>query len=151
MPFKSVSAPESKNILRLKEFLSDKGLKETRQRDAVIETFLEIKEHIGIDSLYRKVKEKNPRIGYATVYRTIKLLKECGIASERHFGSRQALYEPHTPDTHHDHLICIRCSKIVEFENDDIEKIQEVIAKKYKFTLTHHKHELYGYCGGCKG
>jgi Fur family ferric uptake transcriptional regulator len=138
---------QSKSV---KEFLSTKGLKATVQRDAVIETFLKIKEHVDIDSLYRKVKEKNPRIGYATVYRTMKLLKECGIASERHFGSRQALYEPHHPDTHHDHLICIKCSKIIEFENDDIEKIQDMIAKKYKFALTHHKHELYGYCGGCK-
>lgn len=136
---------------RLKEFLSANGLKSTKQRDLIIETFLETKDHVDIDSLYKKVKEKNSHVGYTTVYRTMKLLKESGIASERHFGTRRhALYEPHLPNTHHDHLICVACHKIVEFENDTIEKIQKLVAQKYRFKLTHHKHELYGYCGECK-
>lgn len=137
--------------LRLKEFLAAYGLKSTKQRDLVIETFLETKDHVDIDSIYKKVKEKNSRIGYATVYRTMKLLKESGIALERHFGARRhALYEPHVPNTHHDHLICVTCHKIVEFENNTIEKIQRLVAQKYRFKLTHHKHELYGYCEECK-
>lgn len=136
---------------RLRKFLSANGLKSTKQRDLIIEMFFETKDHIDIDSLYKKIKEKNPRIGYATVYRTMKLLKESGLASERHFGARRhALYEPHLPDSHHDHLICVTCHKIVEFENKTIEKTQEIIAQKYRFKLTHHKHELYGYCEECK-
>lgn len=135
---------------QLKEYLLSKRLKSTRQRSAIIETFLETKDHIDIESLYKKVRDTYPRIGYATVYRTIKLLKESGMASERHFGTRHAVYEPHTPDHHHDHLICQSCNKIIEFENKHIEKLQERIAKKYGFILTTHKHELYGFCVDCK-
>lgn len=131
----------------LKKF--KKGLRFTKQRDAIIQEFLKLEGHVDIDSLYHRVKSKNPTIGYATVYRTMKLLKECGIASERHFGTRQALYEPHR-DTHHDHLICLKCNKIIEFENKKIEKLQEAIAKKYGFRLQNHKHELYGICSQCE-
>ncbi|MBI2646025.1 MAG: transcriptional repressor [Deltaproteobacteria bacterium] len=134
----------------LKTLLSTKGLKSTKQRDVIIQEFLKLKEHVNIDALYQKVKAKHPTIGYATVYRTMKLLKECGMASERHFGTRQALYEPHHETAHHDHLICVKCNKIIEFENEKIEKLQDVIAKKYGFRLESHKHELYGTCSQCK-
>ena len=134
----------------LKTLLSTKGLKSTKQRDVIIQEFLKLKEHVNIDALYQKVKTKHPTIGYATVYRTMKLLKECGMASERHFGTRQALYEPHNEATHHDHLICVKCNKIIEFENEKIEKLQDAIAKKYGFRLESHKHELYGTCSQCK-
>ncbi|HBQ21126.1 MAG TPA: transcriptional repressor [Deltaproteobacteria bacterium] len=137
-------------IDQLKEYLSSQGLKSTAQRDTIVQTFLETENHIDIETLYQKVKTKNPAIGFATVYRTMKLLKNSGIAHERHFGTRHAVYEPHTPDQHHDHLICIRCKKIIEFENTHIEKLQEQVAKKYKFKLTSHKHELYGYCRECQ-
>ncbi len=134
----------------LKTILSSKGLKSTKQRDAIVQEFLKLEDHVDIDSLYQRVKTKNPQIGYATVYRTMKLLKECGIASERHFGTRQALYEPHHEESHHDHLICVSCNKIIEFENEKIEKLQEAIAKKYGFRLENHKHELYGTCSQCE-
>lgn len=135
--------------MQLKALLLAKGLKSTKQRDAILQEFLQLRKHVDIDSLYQKVKAKHPTIGYATVYRTMKLLKECGMASERHFGTRQALYEP-KHDTHHDHLICLRCNKIIEFENKKIESLQEEIAKKYGFHLKNHKHELYGHCTPCR-
>lgn len=134
----------------LKSYLVTKGLKSTKQRDMIVKIFLQAKDHIDIESLYQKVKSTYPKVGYATVYRTMKLLKDCGIASERHFGTRHAVYEPTSLDSHHDHLICLECRKIVEFKNTAIEKLQENIAKKYNFTLTHHKHELYGMCEDCR-
>lgn len=135
--------------MNFKALLSSKGLKSTKQRDAIVQEFLKLEDHVDIDSLYQRVKAKNPKIGYATVYRTMKLLKECGMASERHFGTRQALYEPHH-NTHHDHLICVNCNKIIEFENEKIEKLQDAIAQKYGFRLENHKHELYGTCAQCR-
>ena len=135
---------------KLKAYLISNGLKSTKQRDLIVDAFLDTKDHIDIESLYVKVKRKHPKIGYATVYRTMKLLKDSGVASERHFGTRHAVYEPDLPDQHHDHLICTACGKIVEFENPAIEALQIKIAKKYKFVLKYHKHELYGLCEDCQ-
>src|SRR3989338_9464390 len=138
------------NLKTYHKVLASKGLKSTKQRDVIVQEFLNLEAHVDIDSLYQHVKTKHPKIGYATVYRTMKLLKESGLASERHFGTRrEALYEPYH-NTHHDHLICLKCNKIIEFENEKIEKLQETIAKKYGFQLENHKHELYGTCSQCK-
>ena len=131
------------------QYLALKGLKSTKQRDIIVEEFLKTKEHIDVEALYEKVRARSTAIGYATVYRTMKLLKEGGLASERHFGHGYALYEPHDKD-HHDHLICLKCHKILEFENEAIEKLQDVVAKKYNFKLMTHKHELYGHCQTCQ-
>lgn len=132
-----------------KVFLGEKGLKSTRQRDLILRTFLETKDHINVESLYQKVKVVNAHIGYATVYRTMKLLKEGGLVSERHFDQGHALYEPLHAE-HHDHLICLKCHAIYEFSDDQIERLQDRIAKKFKFKLVHHKHELYGICRNCQ-
>lgn len=137
------------HVDQLKFYLSSKGLKSTKQRDIIVQVFLATKNHVDIETLYQRVKEKDSRIGYATVYRTMKLLKESGIASERHFGTRHAVYEPDSPQQHHDHLICIKCNEIIEFENKQIETLQDTIARKFKYTLINHKHELYGYCSKC--
>lgn len=132
-----------------KHLFSSPGIKNTKQRDLILQTFLKTKEHVDIPTLCEKVRKLDPKIGVATVYRTIKLLKNSGRAHERHFGTKHAVYEPHHENTHHDHLICLECKKIVEFENHAIERLQENVAKKYGYTLTNHKHELYGYCKDC--
>ena len=87
-------------------------------------------------------------IGLATVYRTLRLFVEAGIASERRFQEGVTRYEPQQP--HHDHLICVRCGRIVEFENDAIERLQDEIAAHHGFTLLSHRHELYGACEACR-
>ena len=93
----------------------------------------------------------NPRVGYATVYRTLKLLKECGLADERHFDDGQARYEPtEEEEQHHDHIICERCGKIVEFDSEEIEKLQERIARFLGFVVSRHRMELYGICAECR-
>ncbi len=86
------------------------------------------------------------RVGYATVYRTMKMLSEGGMANELHFGDGATRYEIADDDAHHDHLICVECGNIVEFEEPLIEELQERIATQYGFRITHHKHELYGQC-----
>lgn len=125
------------------------GVKHTAQREAIVREFLSTKEHITIDELLRRVKTSHPNVGYATVYRTLRLLKDVGIADERNFGDGKTLYEP-IGEHHHDHLICTRCAKIIEFENDEIEVLQEAVAETHGFTITGHKMELYGLCADCQ-
>lgn len=133
----------------LKAYLEKAGLKSTAQRDYIAETFFKTNTHISLDELLKKVKRKNSRIGYATVYRTMKLLTECGLALARQFGDGQTRYENLPADGHHDHIICIKCSKIAEFQNQKIEQLQIEAAKKLGFTVVNHKLELYGYCPDC--
>ncbi len=133
----------------LKAYLEKTGLKSTAQRDYIAETFFKTNTHISLDELLKKVKRKNSRIGYATVYRTMKLLTECGLALARQFGDGQTRYENLPADGHHDHIICIKCSKIAEFQNQKIEQLQIEAAKKLGFTVVNHKLELYGYCPDC--
>lgn len=133
----------------LKAYLDTKNLKSTSQRDYIAEVFFKTTTHISLDDLLKKVKRKNPNIGYATVYRTMRLLTECGLAIARQFGDGQTRYENLPEDGHHDHIICIKCSKIAEFKNQKIEQLQSEMAKKLGFKIINHKLELYGYCGEC--
>ncbi len=133
----------------LKSYLETKGLKSTAQRDFIADTFFRTNTHISLDELLKKVKRKTPNIGYATVYRTMKLLTDSGLAISRQFGDGQTRYENLPEDGHHDHIICIKCSKIAEFQNQKIEQLQSEAAKKLGFTVINHKLELYGYCSDC--
>ena len=134
---------------RFRNFLLEKGLKSTGQRDMILEEFLNSQSHLSTEDLYLRLREKNPRIGYATVHRTLKLFSECGIAEQRHFGDGQTRYEASHHDEHHDHLICLRCGKIVEFEETSIEKLQDQVAKRHGFSIERHRMELYGFCKAC--
>jgi Fur family ferric uptake transcriptional regulator len=151
----SKTAPERKGAREarhqvLNAYMAQHGLKSTSQRDLIIELFFDAREHMAIGDLHRMVLKRNPRIGYATVYRTLKMLTECGLAAERHFGDGQTRYEPDTADEHHDHLICRSCGTIVEFENEQIERLQHDIAAAHGFTVESHRHEMYGLCPRCQ-
>ena len=132
-----------------KEHLRRQGLKSTAQRDDIAHVFFASGRHISVEELYNAVKRVNPRIGYATVYRTMKLLTECGLALERHFRDGEARYES-AEGHHHDHLICEQCGKIVEFEEERIEALQADVATRLGFRFTGHKMELYGVCRDCQ-
>jgi Fur family transcriptional regulator, ferric uptake regulator len=131
-------------------FLKEKKLNTTHQREVIVETFLRSHEHVSIDELLAKVRRKNPQVGYATVYRTLRLLEESGVASARQFDDGQTRYE--IAGAHHDHLICVKCALILEFENDEIERLQEKMAETLGgFTVLRHKHELYCLCPKARG
>ncbi len=131
------------------DYVRKKGLKNTSQRMMILETFLNSKSHYSTEELYLKLRRKNPKIGYATVHRTLKLFAECGIAVELNFGDGQARFEAVDHEEHHDHLVCTRCGEIIEFEEPRIEVIQEEIGKRYAFKIECHRHELYGVCAKC--
>jgi Fur family ferric uptake transcriptional regulator len=133
----------------LNAYMLKKGLRSTDQRRLIVETFFQSDNHVSIEELLARVRATDPRVGYATVYRTLKLLTECGVANERRFGDGLTRYELADDVTHHDHLICVGCGDITEFEEPRIEELQERVARKYGFELRSHKHELYGVCPKC--
>jgi Fur family ferric uptake transcriptional regulator len=135
---------------RLADYMDRHGLRSTAQRRLVTDVFLRAGGHLSIEDLWEKVRRRDPKVGYATVYRTLKLLRDSGLASERRFGDGVSRYEIAHEDEHHDHLICTECGRIVEFEDDRIEKLQDELAAKHGFALTRHRHELYGVCPDCK-
>lgn len=136
---------------QFEQALRERNLKSTAQRDDIAKIFFAANKHLSVEDLHTAVKKVNPRVGYATVYRTLKLLKECGLADERHFHDGQARYEPtETEEQHHDHIICERCGKIVEFNSDELEKLQERIARFLGFVVSRHRMELYGICAECR-
>src|SRR3989304_2751076 len=102
----------------LKNYIVSKRLKFTKQREKILEAFLRIEKHVSAEELYKDVSKKNPQIGLATVYRALNLLYECGLAQEKKFGNGQTRFEHTFNHEHHDHLICVRCGEIIEFEND---------------------------------
>lgn len=139
--------PDKQEIYQ--RILRERGLKSTRQRDLILAEFFRKHHHFTVEELLEKVRRADHRIGYATVYRMLKLLTETGLALKREFGGGRARYE-HVTDHHHDHLICIGCGEIIEFENDRIEELQEKVCRKHRFRLINHKMELYGYCQRCQ-
>lgn len=132
------------------EFLKDKGLKQSNQRMEILRIFITLEKHLTTEELYGIVKSKIPTIGYATVYRTLKLLYECGLCRELKFEDGIARYEHMYSHEHHDHLICVKCGKFVEVVDPKIEELQKRLAKRYGFHPEHHRMEIYGICRECK-
>jgi Fur family ferric uptake transcriptional regulator len=135
----------------LNAYMTRKGLRSTAQRRLVTDVFFRSGGHLSIEDLLSKVRELDSKVGYATVYRTLRLLAECELANVRHFGDGVTRYELRDEgEHHHDHLICIECARIVEFEDEAIEVLQDRVAERYGFKLRSHKHELYGLCPDCQ-
>jgi len=135
---------------RLASYMVKKGLRSTAQRRLIVDTFFEGASHMTIEDLLNEVRSRDRGIGYATVYRTLKLLAECGVASERKFSDGLSRYElADDASAHHDHLICVSCGRITEFEEPRIEALQDEVARRHGFTITSHKHEMYGTCADC--
>ena len=135
---------------RWRAYLDDHHLNTTAQREVIVDLFLRTPDHVSIDELLAKVRRRQQKVGYATVYRTLKLLVASGLAIERQFGDGQARFE--VAGAHHDHLICARCGHILEFEDDEIERLQEKVAQRLGgFTVIRHRHELYALCPKARG
>lgn len=135
--------------VRLVAYARGNGLKLTRQRDDILRGFLSAEKHLGVEELLLRVRRRNPGVGHATVYRTMKVL----VAAERHFVDGVTTWELWSEEEshHHDHLICTGCGPIVEFSDDRIERLQDEVATVHGFELTRHRMKLYGRCVGCRG
>ena len=121
----------------------DKGVKLTDQRKIVAKVMSESHDHPDVDELYNRVSKIDSKISIATVYRTVKLFEESGILTKHEFKGRKARYEE-LNEGHHDHLIDIKSGEIIEFVDNEIERLQKKVAEKYGYTLVDHKLELYG-------
>ncbi len=141
-------------LLKAKEIFFDclkqKGLRSTRQREIILDTFLNADRHITAADLHGMLQKKSPEIGYATVHRNLKLMCECGLAEEIKIGGQKARYEQKHGHEHHDHLICTKCGRFIEVKDERIERLQDELAKANGFTPQRHKMEIYGLCRKCR-
>lgn len=120
----------------------DSGMKMTGQRRVIARVLSDSLDHPDVEEVHRRASAEDSRISIATVYRTMRLFEDAGIVQRHEFGDRRARYEE-VPDSHHDHLINIRTGKVIEFRNEEIEAIQDVIAKRLGYKLVDHRLELY--------
>lgn len=125
------------------------GVKLTRHKRSILELF-ELYKHLDASSINRLLQEDNNSVSLATIYRVLSNLEKHGIILRHNFNDNQAVYELLDPSDHHDHLICNKCNKVVEFYNCQIEKIQTQIAKEHQFEIINHHLNLYGICAQCK-
>ncbi len=133
--------------------IKDKGYKLTKQRQTIIETLLKHrKEHLTADELYHHVKDIHPEIGLATVYRNVKMLCDLGIIETLNLNDGFVRYElaPTTKKHRHHHLICTNCHRVIEVEEDLMDSIEQLFAKKYNFKVSDHETKFYGLCDQCQ-
>ncbi len=136
-------------IDELRTIVKKRGLKNSSQREYILKTLFHAKEHLSPEEIHRLVKEENPSIGLATVYRTLAFLEREQLVNAISFSSEGKKYELNR-GSHHDHMICLQCGKIIEFFDEDLESIQESIAKEHGFRLITHELNLYGICKECQ-
>jgi Fur family transcriptional regulator, ferric uptake regulator len=133
----------------LDDYLRSIGHFLTYPRKIILETFLQVGGHVSVKDLCKEIKKKDSQISPATVYRTMKLLVESGIASENEFADDKKLFEKIYGKEHHDHMFCTNCKKVSEFHNKTIEKLQKEVAHEHSFVITRHRMTLFGLCNEC--
>lgn len=136
-------------IKLLKNFLKDKGLKFTKEREEIIREIENTNGHFDPDELYVKMKSKGSKVSRASIYRTINLLLECGAIEVVENVDRHKHYEKISDKNHHDHMICLKCGKVIEFHSPTLEMLQKELCDKENFIHIRHSLEIYGYCSKC--
>jgi len=144
-------AMETHPLERFRRYLTETGHRVTEQRMQVARVFFQTGGHLSVEDLLQRVRREAPRTGHATVYRTLHLLADAGLASRREFDQGYARYEREVEAAHHDHMVCTACGRIMEFEEDEIETLQAAVAQRHGFQVTRHRLELYGICAACRG
>src|SRR2546423_13403667 len=144
----TISMTEEQEVFH--QHIQKQGLKRTAQRDLILDVFLNTEAHVSGEDLYQLVREKDPTVGQTTVYRTLRLLTDAGLAREGRFGDGRAPYEHNYKHQHHDHMICSECGKIIEFYSPELEAIQDAMAAKYRIQLNEHLLRMIGICADCR-
>jgi len=135
---------------RFRQYLEREGLSWTGPRRTIALLALSARDHFTAQELYEWSRRRDASIGRVTVYRTLALLVSSGLVAERDFVRDRKHYEPISGRPHHEHMICVSCKRIIEFINDEIERLQEIVAKEHGFEIVHHIHKLFGYCSRCR-
>ena len=136
---------------RFRRYLRDHHQPVTRQRNLVAETVLLSQDHLSIEGIQRQLRERGERIGTATIYRTMDVLVESGLVKVHNFGEGFKRFEPMGNQARHEHLICLRCGKVIEFTNEQLERMLPIIADEYSFQHQRHRVEVFGVCQDCQG
>jgi Fur family transcriptional regulator, ferric uptake regulator len=136
----TVAAEKSQS---LEDLCVAKGMRMTEQRRVVARVLEAATDHPDVEELYRRASAVDPHISIATVYRTVKLFEDAGVIARHDFGAGRSRYET-LPEEHHDHLIDLRTGKVIEFRNEEIERLQQAIAERHGFRLVDHRLELFG-------
>jgi Fur family transcriptional regulator, ferric uptake regulator len=136
-------------VTRIEKLCTEKGLRMTDQRRVIARVLSEAIDHPDAEELYRRAAALDPHISIATVYRTVKLFEDAGILERHDFRDGRSRYEE-VPDSHHDHLIDVHTGKVIEFRNEEIERLQRRVAEELGFELVDHRLELYGVPKGAK-
>lgn len=139
---------EAKGILR--EHLVRLGLKHSAQRDVILRAFMSASDHLSTEELHSIVKKHDPTIGYTTVYRSLKLFTQCGLASEVEFHDGVARYEHSLNRRSHHHMVCTVCGDSVEFFAPEVEKVEHRIGEQFHFATSRHSFQIYGTCAACQ-
>lgn len=132
------------------EYIRSKGLKETSQRNTILNAFLSAEEHLTAEDILRLVNKKKSKVGFATVYRTMKLITDSGVAQEVVFGDGISRFEHKYGHPHHHHLICTDCGEVTEFSSRKMEEVEKHILKKYSFRAESHHFKIFGLCQKCE-
>ncbi|HEX3273220.1 MAG TPA: Fur family transcriptional regulator [Gemmatimonadales bacterium] len=135
---------------RFRRYLREHRLPVTRQRDLVAQAVFLAEDHPSVDAILRAVKAGGEHVGTATVYRTLDVLVESGLVRAHDFGEGFKRYEPVPGQTHHEHLICEQCGRVVEFQNEPLERMLPIIADEHGFQHRRHRVEIYGVCRECR-
>ena len=130
----------------LREFIRNKGLRNTPEREQVVRAVFTIHDHFDVDELYLLLRRQNEKISKATIYRTIPLLLESGLIQEAHFEDGHMHYEHIYGHDHHCHLRCLECGRVLEFTEETVKHVEERVGAHYDFLVTGHKLDVYGYC-----
>jgi Fur family ferric uptake transcriptional regulator len=143
--------PELQEALEIfRRYLRERSLPVTSQREQVAQVLFAAGGHLSVEDLEQLLRKRGLHVGKATIYRTLDLLAQSGMVHERDFGEGFRRYERVPGHPHHEHLICLRCGKVVEFSNERLEKMKELIAEEYGFQHRHHRLEIYGVCRECQ-
>ena len=145
--------PPSEQAQLLEDFrryLREHSLPVTTQREQVAEAVLDAGGHLSAEDIEQRLRERGLKIGKATVYRTLDILARSGMITERDFGEGFRRYERVPGHPHHEHLICTRCGKVIEFTNERLERLKALVAEEYGFQHHHHRLDIYGVCRECQ-
>lgn len=138
-----------KEFEALKNLLTERQLKFTEERKQLLQEVLQLKSHFDADELYDIVCKKGLQISRDTVYRTLPLLLECGVVQKSVGDSRREYFERTSVKGHHDHMVCVSCGKVIEFNSPEIESLQDAVCDEHGFKLLFHDHRLFGHCNQC--
>jgi Fur family transcriptional regulator, ferric uptake regulator len=139
------------DIKTLRKKLSQRSYRITSTREKILDFLTKKGQHKSADTIYKEIKKQFPKIGRATVFRTLKLFSDLGLVHKTDFRTTMTRFEAKTSPEHHDHMVCLKCKRIIEFSSGKIERLQNEEAKKVGFSPSHHVLEIWGYCKDCKG